>query len=264
MKTYALMNYLGIMATTAVVAIPATGLAGCGVHDLTGGPVEHKALTAVIPDNTGSTAPFRRPGGPYENDTMTVLDATARDGGTAYLTTVDGEAVRDGTWEINGKTFATPFGGGNGTVGAGIREEQAQRLRPRVRQIIGRTGRAGTDLPFRMIARLMAAYPDRRRAVVLMTDGAVNLPGVLDFYRHPPLTEVDRQHVIARLRQTGELPPLNGGVGGPVKVWIAGLGRGVPGRRTAEAILPMWRELVAATGGRLIAEDADLHLVAFP
>jgi hypothetical protein len=165
---------------------------------------------AVVSENSRSTAPFRQPGGLYQRAALEAARGTSEAGGTLFVSAVSGNAVSDGSWQIDGQEFKARHAGGSKTLASAEVRRQAEALRPKLRRIIGTTGRGGSDVTglLRNVSRLMADYPDRPRAVVVMTDGALNVPGVLSLYRDPPVTAAQRRKVISRLRRQGELVTL--------------------------------------------------------
>lgn len=246
------------LRTVVTAGCAAVALAGCGGP----GSTENAPVVVDFVDASQSTSAMRRPRGAYERGLVRVASLTAEHEGILFAAPADGNTVADAPWVIDGHTFS-PRIGANQTLARAELREQARRLAPKVRQITRWRGRSGSDLlgALRNAARVFENYPDRPRALVLHTDGGVNVGG-LNLLRRPPTTDGQLGRLVRRLKRQRLLADLTGGRGEPVKVWIGGLGRGVP---RAPLVIRAFVGIVEAAGGIVVAEGSTLPpLVHFP
>lgn len=260
------------MSAAFAVGLSALLLAGCGgsstkpaVSPTEGKPNPTGPIVALITDISGSTEELRHPGGDFEKGWLATATATALARGSLWATVADGETLSSSTWLINGKGF-TPSVEGNDLLGDGEMKKKAKELLPEARKELSMEGAEGSDLlgALQAAARLFADYPDRQRALVLLTDGAINKGGIRTSST-ALRTEAGREKAINDLKQQGLIAGLSGG-GEPVRVWIGGLGYGVGGGDAAKTlqIIEFWKALIPAAGGELVSQDSSLRLVAFP
>jgi hypothetical protein len=223
-------------------------------------------LTVLIVDVSGSTKDMRGPGGQFEKDWLSAACNTAVKQGTLWATTADSQTVANSVWQVQGQEFK-PTIEDNDTLGAAEVRKQAASLTPKAREIVGTTVRSKSDLlgALQVASRLFRDYPDRRRDLVFLTDGGINV-GKVDLRYKTLRTHEGRAKVIERLRDSGQLPDLTGGHGKKVRVWMGGLGRGIGGgdTRKTTALIEFWRELIPAAGGELVTDDSSLRLPNFP
>ena len=266
---------------TKLLAAAVTGAAllitGCGT-DLgtatggTGGPGKactalgaKRPVTILIVDVSGSTKALRGRGGQYESDWNMAACYTAMNQGSLWATTADSQTLANSLWHVH-KDFK-PTIADNKLLAQAELKKAAAGLAPQGRQIVGSTKPSSSDLlgALQVAARLFRDYPDRPRDLVFLTDGGINGGGV-KLRTDLPLTDAARGELVARLKDSGQLPDLTGGAGRPVRVWMGGLGHGVGGgdpRRT-QAIIELWRSLIPAAHGELASEDSTLRLPNFP
>jgi hypothetical protein len=248
------------LAAAATIAA-ALALPGCQTSEISGaftGAQECKGpIVFLLADTSRSTDDERVAGGLYERAGLKVLTETARQCGELFAAPLDGNAVANGEWVIDGEQFRARIGG-NEQLGELARVEKARELQPALRQLLRQRASRGSDVlgALQRAALTARALPtDRRKLVVLLSDGAIVVGSRLNLYAEAPQTGGARRLFIARLRRLGELPDLRGFDG----VYLAGLGVGVSNRVAAKAIVELWPALITAAGGRLEAADTSLR-----
>jgi hypothetical protein len=247
-----------VVATIAVTA----ALAGCSQTQLTGLVTGHTATRPTVwvvePDTSGSTTPQTRIGGPYEHEIVSALAEAAREEATVYGAPIDGNAIADAGWLIDGIRLKSTGGGGNAKLAELARIRRASGLRRVVRQMLRTRPTNGSDIlgALQGVSRFgRTVPPGTEKVAVLLTDGAINISGSggYDIYTTPPDTREERKAVIARFKREGELPDLRGW-----KIYLGGVGVGISNRRTARATVLLWNELVTTMHATLTEESATL------
>jgi hypothetical protein len=256
-------NTLRTGATVVALALSVPGLSACSQQQFT------EAVTGRTPyrpnywvidaDTSGSTASQTHPNGPYEQQIMAALAQAAREQATVYAAPIDGNAVGDVVWTIDGKRLRGSAGGGNRQLAEAARVQMAQRLCPQVRLLLHSRPTSGSDIVggLQRVAQLGRDLPrSAPKTLVLLTDGAINLSryGGYDVYSNPPDTPAKRRAVIARLKRSGELPRLPGW-----NVYLGGIGVGIGDRTTARGVVALWEALVPAMGARLVQINSTLE-----
>lgn len=259
------------LAVLLTAGLSTLALAGCGggaskstVSPTEGKPNTTGPIVALIADISGSTEELRELGGDFEKGWMATATATALARGSLWSTVADGETLSSSTWLINGKGF-TPSVEGNDLLGDGEMKKKAVELLPEARKQLSMQGAEGSDLlgALQAASRLFSDYPDRQRALVLLTDGAINKGGVRTSST-ALRTDAGRAEALKDLKSQGLIADLSGD-GKPVRVWIGGLGHGVGGGDAAKTlqIIAFWEALIPAAGGELVSQDSSLRLVDF-
>ena len=204
-------------AISAAVLISACG-GGDSTETSTGGnsgPNDSGPVVAVISDVSVSTKPERVQGGTYEQGWMDTARATAAARGSLWASAADGQTLANSSWLVNGYGFKDPQVGSDLLKDAALKK-QADELQPKAREILS-VNRNGSDLLGALFAasRLYADYPDRDRALVLLTDGGITTGGI-NIAKNLPTTDAERTQAIQRLKKNGQLADLTGGSGEPV------------------------------------------------
>lgn len=257
----------GHAAAVIAAVLAALSLTACSSESLIGqmngeshckpGPV-----VDVVADISPSTSTQRRPGGPYEDAVMAAAGHVAGACGTLFAVAADGDAIANGRWAIDGRTFETTIGL-DGELGAAARQRNASRLEPLVRRLLTMKPTSyedGTDI-LGDLSRLASAQPGiapaaaRRKEIVLVSDGVLYVKGHYSMYKTPLNTRRRRERFLRRLRRGGEIPDLRGWT-----IDAAGIGIGIHNRETARWVLRFWREqLIPATGARVGSIDSTLR-----
>ena len=255
-------NILRVGATVMAVALPVAGLSACSQQQfteaVTGRTPYHANYWVIDADTSGSTASQTYPNGSYEQQIMAALALAARNQATVYAAPIDGNAVGDATWTIDGERLRSSAGGGNPQLAEAARVQMAQRLRPPVRALLHSRPTNGSDIVggLQRVAQLGRDLPrSAPKTLVLLTDGAINLSlyGGYDVYAAPPNTPAKRRAVIAQLRRSDELPRLPGW-----NVYLGGIGVGIGDRTTARGVIALWEALVPAMGAHLVQVNSTL------
>jgi hypothetical protein len=258
------MNNKIIRMAVAVIAavVLAGGLEACSGQQLvslaTGKVAYHPSYWVLEADTSGSTAPQARRGGSYEGQMMAGLSQAAREQATVFATAVDGNAIGDAAWPIDRVQLRSSSGGGNAHLAEVGRVRKAEGLRRRVQALLSTRPTNGSDIlgALQQVAQLGHDLPSGApKTLVLLTDGAINLSryGGYDAYDEPPETPLARRALIARFQREGELPKLDGW-----KVYLGGIGVGIGDRRTARAVVALWKALIPATGAELVQINPTL------
>ena len=261
------MNLLKTIAVSGLV-LTVVALSGCSSTSTTAGtsngPNDSGPVVAIISDVSGSTKPQRAPNGVYEQGWIDAATATALARGSLWAATADGQTLSSSTWQVNGRGFKESIEG-NDLLAEAELKKQAEDMRPEARKILA-VNRNGSDLlgALQAASRLFADYPDRTRALVLLTDGG--LTEGINVAKNLPKTEAERKKAIKRLKGQGLIADLTGGSGEPVRVWIGGLGTGVgkSNPATTVAVIELWKDLIPAANGELVSQDSNLRLIGFP
>jgi hypothetical protein len=211
----------------------------------------------ILADTSGSTATQTKPGGVYEHEIMAALETAARMQATVYASAVDGNAIADGSWEIN-RVELRSTRTSNAKLAERARARKARHLRGQVQHLLASRPTSGSDLlgGLQDVARFGRSLPKGLpKTLVLLTDGALNLSrfGGYDIYTNPPDAPDMRRRLIARFKREGELPNLSGW-----KVYLGGIGVGIGDRATARAVLELWEALIPATGATLVQINSTL------
>lgn len=261
-KTKKIVGALAITITTL-------GLTACDPSSMVGqvtGESHCKPgpIVDVIADVSPSTLVQRAPDGPYELAVMDAATHTAGRCGTLYAVAADGDAIANGRWAIDGKSFDATVRL-DGELGSAAREQNARKLKPLVRKLLGTKSEAyaaGTDI-LGSLTRLAEAQPGIRRdskrpkVIVLVSDGVLYVRGHYSMYKTPLNTVRRRKKFLARLRRGGEIPNLKGWT-----VHAAGIGIGIHNRETARWVLRFWRDqLIPATGATVGSIDSTLRFL---
>jgi hypothetical protein len=251
-----------LAAMIGIGAVLAGSLSACSEQQLAsfvGGKVAYyPSYWVVEADTSGSTAPEAKLGGTYEKEVMAALAHAGRAQATVYAGAMDGNAIGDAAWPIDGVPLRSSAGGGNARLAESARVRKAAGLRPQVRNLLASRPTNGSDIlgSLQQVAQLGRDLPaGAPRTLVLLTDGAINLSrfGGYDIYTNPPDSPAARRALIARFKQEGELPKLDGW-----KVYLGGIGVGIGDRRTARAVVSLWEALIPATGAQLVQINSTL------
>lgn len=252
----------GTAATVA--ALLAGGLSACSQQQVasfvTGTSAYHPSYWVIEADTSGSTASQAGRGGRYEEEVMAALGQAGRAQATVFAAAIDGNAIGDAAWQIDGVQLRSSAGGGNVRLAEAARVRRAAGLRSQVRRLLASRPTNGSDIlgALQQVARLGHDLPaGTPKTLVLLTDGAINLGrlGGYDIYNEPPDTPAARRALIARFEREGELPQLVGW-----KVYLGGIGVGIGDRRTARAVVALWEELIPATRAELVQNNSTLTL----
>ncbi|MCP9491669.1 MAG: hypothetical protein MSC31_17620 [Solirubrobacteraceae bacterium MAG38_C4-C5] len=254
------------VATLVVVGAALLAGTGCNaINELTGTARQQPTgpVVTLIADPSGSTKRWRPQ---FQQDARAVLEATAESNGTLWALAASGNTLGEAGWQIRDVEFTATGAGGNETLARAARVEEARReVAPTLQTLVGRDTTGGSDLLGGLAqARgvLCDAAPDRERVLVMLSDGAIRIEDGVDLYARPPLSDRARTRLIARLRDSGEIPDLSCG-DERVRVYLGGIGR-VSNRQTAKAVLDLWRDIIAATGAELVTMGSRLRLAGFP
>ncbi len=253
-----------IRRTTAAAALAVfcASLMGCSQQQLasfvTGKAPVRPSYWVVEADTSGSAASQGHKGGPYEQEIMGALAEAAREQATVYGGAIDGNAVGDASWQIDGVPLISSAGGGNARLAEAARVRRTVGLREKVRQLLATRPTNGSDIlgALQRVAQLGRSLPKGApKTLVLLSDGAINLSrfGGYDVYAHPPDTPAIRRGLIAQFRAERELPDLSGW-----RVCLGGIGVGVGDRSTARAVVELWEALIPATGATLVQINSTL------
>lgn len=252
----------GLAAVMGIGAVLAGSLSACSEQQLASfasGKVPYQASYWVVKaDTSGSTAPETKPGGAYEREIMAALAQAGRNQATVYAGMIDGNAIGDAAWPIDGFSLRSGGGGGNARLAESARVRRASGLRGQVQRLLASRPTNGSDIlgALQQVAQLGRDLPaSAPKTLVLLSDGAINLSkfGGYDIYTDPPDSPAARRALIARFKQEGELPRLAGW-----KVYLGGIGVGIQDRRTAKAVVALWEALVPATGAELAGINSTL------
>lgn len=214
--------------------------------------------TAVIPDVSASTAVLRKDGTMAEQ-AIKAMRWTAQRCGVAFMAPADGAAIANGKWVIDDEDFKSAgFEDLGGKAGELVRKGAADREVKKIQEAIAAKPKAaGSDL-LGAVTRLADADLPKgtENVLVLITDGAINVPGVASVYATPIDTERRRKKFVARLKAAGEIPDLEGWT-----VYVTGVGLGVGDRNLAANLRRLWRdEIVPAMNAKLGGIDSSLRL----
>jgi hypothetical protein len=252
-----------VCTAAAVVALVLAGsLSACSQQQLasfaTGSAPYHPSYWVVEADTSGSTAPQARRGGSYEKQIMAALAQAGREQATVFAAAIDGNAIGDAAWQIDGVPLRSTGGGGNSNLAEASRVHKAAGLRGQVQTLLASRPTNGSDIlgALQQVAQLGHDLPaGAPKTLVLLTDGAINLSryGGYDVYNVPPDTVSFRRTLIAQFEREGELPKLAGW-----KVYLGGIGVGVGDRRTARGVVALWEELIPAAGAQLVQINPSL------
>lgn len=251
-----------VVAVTVAIALPAVTLTACSEQQLvafaTGKSPYHPNYWVIRADTSGSTAPQTGRGGSYEAQIMAALAQAARQQATVFAAPIDGNAIGDATWQIDGARLRSAAEGGNARLTEAARVRRAGGLRTQVRTLLGTRPTNGSDIlgSLQQVAQLGRDLPAAApKTLLLLTDGAINLSrfGGYDIYTNPPDTPTARRELIARFRREGELPKLS-----DWRVYLGGIGIGIGDRRTARAVVALWEALIPATGAQLMQINSTL------
>lgn len=218
-------------------------------------------LSVLFVDVSASTQDLRQADGPFEQGALDTAIATAEDEGTLWASIADESTVANSLWMIRDQSFSTDLGG---MPGEDELKADAEALEPELDSLVQQPNSRGSDLlgALQMSANLFGDNADRPRALVLLTDGGLNI-GDVNLTRGPAPSPAEIDRAVQRLKASGQLPDLTGGEGDPVQVWMGGLGHGLR-RPTAQAVITFWEEAIPAAGGELVASDSSLRLEEFP
>jgi hypothetical protein len=212
----------------------------------------------IIPDVSGSTETQTVIGGPYEQAMMAGLKHAARACGDVYSAPADGNAIGNGAWVIDGKTFRLTIGG-SADHSAKAREQSAKELLPIVQRELRMRGAGGTDVlgaALRIQTTIDSLRTSRPIEVILITDGALAVSGAYSMYTTRLDTPARRRRFVAELARRGELPDYKW----RAALYIAGLGIDLPKRDKARDIIRTWEILVPAMHARLRSADSTLRI----
>lgn len=246
----------------AATALLAVGLTACSQQQVTsfvtGTSAYHPSYWVIEADTSGSTVSQTRRGGRYEQEVMAALTQAGRAQATVFAAAIDGNAIGDAAWQIDGVQLRSTAGGGNVRLAEAARVRQAVGLRDRVRRLLASRPTNGSDIlgALQQVARLGRNLPAGvPKTLELLTDGAINLgqSSGYDIYNEPPDTPAARRALIARFKSEGELPQLTGWT-----VDLGGVAVGIGDRRTARAVVALWEELIPATGAELVQNNSTL------
>lgn len=250
-----------VAVSVAALALSAFGLSACSQQlaaFVTGQSAYHPNYWVIEDDTSGSTDTQTYPGGPYERQTMEALVQAARDQGTIYAASIDGNAIADGSWQINSRVLRTSAGDGSAQLAQAARVQIAKRLLPEVRALLRSRPTNGSDILGALQRAALLDHdlpPGAPRTLVLLTDGAINLSryGGYDVYTDPPDSQAMRHRLIAQWRHSGELPRLP-----DWKVYLGGIGVGIGDRATARGVIALWQEMASAMGAKLMQINSTL------
>jgi hypothetical protein len=225
---------------------------------VTGKATVRPSYWVIEADTSGSTAAQARRGGAYEQEIMGALGQAARKQATVYGGAIDGNAIGDASWQIDGVSPGSSAGGGNARLAEAARVRSAGELRGTARQLLATHPTNGSDIlgALQRVAQLGHSLPKGTpKTLVLLSDGALNLSrfGGYDIYTNPPYTPATRGRLITRFKREGELPDLSGW-----KVYLGGIGVGIGDRATARAVLELWEALIPASGAKLVQINSTL------
>jgi hypothetical protein len=246
---------LGAMLTAGVMA-------GCSQAQLTsfvtGRTAHQPAVWVIEADTSGSTTFQTVVNGPYEHEILSALAEAARKEATVYAGPIDGNAIGDAGWLIDGARLSSTAGGGNAKLAELARVRQAGGLRNGVRRLLSTRLTNGSDIlgALQAVSELGRNMPaDTSKVLVLLTDGEINLSrfGGYDIYTDPPYTRRQRRALVARFTREGELPQLSGW-----RIYLGGIGVGNRDRRSARATVLLWNDLVPAMHATLVQDGATL------
>lgn len=256
------MTIRRMVGWAAAAVVMALGLSACSQQQLvgfaTGRTPHHASYWVIAADTSGSTDRQTQLGGAYEQEIMAALVRAAQEQATVYAAAIDGNAVADAGWTINGVALRSEAGGGNAQLAAAARVQLARGLRPRVRALLRSRPTNGSDIldGLLRVAQLGRDLPvGAPKTLVVVSDGAVNIAGFggYDAYSQPPDSPAVRHGLIAQFRRGGELPRLRGW-----RVYLGGIGVGIGNRSTARGVIALWEELIPAMGAKLAAINSTL------
>ncbi|HUB73992.1 MAG TPA: hypothetical protein VL979_08155 [Solirubrobacteraceae bacterium] len=251
-----------VAAAVAATPVAVAALSACSQQQLasvvTGKLAYHPAYWVIEGDTSGSTERQGVRGGVYEHEIMAALAQAAHQQATVFAGAIDGNAIGDAAWQIDGVRLTASRDGGNAKLAEGARQRRADGLRGQVRRLLATRPTNGSDIlgALQQVVHLTHSLPrGAPRTLVLLTDGAINLSkfGGYDVYTQPPDTRAVRQALIARFEREGELPQLAGW-----RVYLGGIGVGIGDRRTARAVVALWEELIAAAGAEVVQAGPTL------
>ncbi len=246
-------------------------VSGCGAKD-----EKERPVVVLIVDVSGSTNDLRKGSGSvFGRGVAETVTQSALAEGQLWATSAEAAVLANSNWIVNGSAadsdanFVKPEGGEVFQKEALVQKAKKLNGSSDVKGLLVTTGNAGSDLlgALQFAATVFKSYPERPRALVLLTDGGINARGT-DLNRNPPVTPAEQDAVIRKWKSAQEFPAggLTGGSGKPVSVWIGGLGSGMTGNggRDARSVRDLWAKLISAEGGTLVQGDASLNLINFP
>lgn len=244
------------VACAVAMAVMSVVLTACG-------PVSYeKPIVALFVDTSPSTVAERGPGGSYIQVAEQAAVGTSSELGTLYAATATENTVGNSSWEIQ-KTFSCGIPD-NPKLCRPPARDQAVALEPRLTGLVQEQGAGGSDLlgALQGAGRLFADYPKRNRNLVFLTDGDINTPA-FHLYAELPMTPEEMDSRIQDLKSAGSLPDFSNG-NEPARVWMGGLGHGLPDPDKATQVISFWQKLIPATGGTLEVADSSPRLTGFP
>jgi len=253
------IKHVLILAALAFVAVLFTACSQQQVASFVTGTSTYRPSYWVIEaDTSGSTESQTERGGRYEKEVRAALAQAAQAQATVFASAIDGNAIGDAAWQIDGVQLRSSAGGGNVRLAEAARVRRAGGLHGQVRRLLASRPTSGSDIlgALQQVARLSRDLPaGAPKTLVLLTDGAINLGrfGGYDIYNEPPDTPAARRALVARFEGEGELPHLAGW-----KVYLGGIGVGIGDRRTARAVVALWEALIPATGAHLVQINSTL------
>lgn len=249
-------SFRGRLSVFAVIAAFSVLLSGCGPHEYEG------PIVVLFVDTSPSTSSERGANGSFSQAAEETAVGTSSELGTLFAATATENTVGNSTWEIQ-ETFTCGIPDNEKLCRPAARD-QAVALGPDLTALVQEQGGGGSDLlgALQGAGRLFSDYPGRNRDLVFLTDGDINTPA-FHLYAELPMSPEEMDARIQDLIAAGSVPDLGEG-NEPVRVWLGGLGHGLPDPDKATQVIHFWEKLIPATGGTLEVADSSPRLTGFP
>ncbi len=250
---------MGLYSKASFAALAAAfslSILGCGPYEY------EEPVVALFVDASPSTASERGAGGSFSQAAAETAIGTSSELGTLFAATATENTVGNSSWEIN-ETFSCGFPD-NPKLCRPAARDQAVALAPDLTALVQEQGRGGSDLlgALQGAGRLFSDYPGRNRDLVFLTDGDINTPA-FHLYAELPMSPDQMDARIQELIAAGSVPNFGEGET-PVRVWLGGLGYGLPDPDKATQVIRFWEKLIPAAGGTLEVADSSPRLTGFP
>jgi hypothetical protein len=255
----------GRLTGVAIGILLVAGLiSACDTTDLTGGPPpeDQRPVAAIFVDISRSTDALRQPGGEFEEALLEANDLIAPDWGYLYVSAADSNTIGNSQWYVEHKFEDEEQ---NNNLAEESLLNQAEELQPALKAVVQKQAeQGGSDLlgALGMASRLFASTPDNPKNLVLMSDGDINTAS-FHLNEELPMSPSEMDQRISQLKASGDIPDLSEG-GQSVRVWLGGLGYGLPSAEKSEQIIEFWEKLIPAAGGEVMTADSTIRLPEFP
>lgn len=252
-------HHVCVGAAAIAAALIALVLGGCSTAALntfvTGKQNHNGPATFVLTD----PGPTTTNGAPYQTAVLNTITETLKEGGQVFAAPITADTAANGAWMITAKQENDKQIPGSATLSADARVKAGAALKPTVARMLSQPN-PGADV---LSGIQRAIYTARglprttRKVLVIIMSGEIRAAGI-DTTVNPPVTLLDREHLIEQILNSRAIPP--GSLRLFNAVYLAGIGVGVPDVASARALEVFWPDLIRAAGGNLISSDSVLHL----